>query len=150
MNAVYGWARMLQMGQIDEAAMPRAFESIVRNSHVQLQLIDDLLDMSRIMSGKMRLDIRPVDLPRVLESALDAIRPAAEAKAKTEEYVARRTALSEQKIKAAETDAVNAVRAAAVDLAVAAAEKLIASKVDAATDATLFNNSVNEVKTRLN
>jgi PAS domain S-box-containing protein len=80
MNAVYGWARMLQMGQIDEAATPRAFEAIVRNSHVQLQLIDDLLDMSRIMSGKMRLDIRPVDLPRVLEAALDAVRPAAEAK----------------------------------------------------------------------
>src|SRR5215510_1602718 len=80
MNAVYGWARMLQMGQIDEAATPRAFEAIVRNSHVQLQLIDDLLDMSRIMSGKMRLDIRPVDLPRVLEAALDAVRPTAEAK----------------------------------------------------------------------
>ena len=80
MNAVYGWARMLQMGQIEEAATPRAFEAIVRNSHVQLQLIDDLLDMSRIMSGKMRLDIRPVDLPRVLEAALDAVRPAAEAK----------------------------------------------------------------------
>ena len=80
MNAVYGWARMLQMGQMDEATMPRAFEAIVRNSHVQLQLIDDLLDMSRIMSGKMRLDIRPVDLPRVLEAALDAVRPTAEAK----------------------------------------------------------------------
>ena len=75
---------------------------------------------------------------------------AADAKAKTEEYVARRTALSEQKIKAAETDAVNAVRAAAVDLAIAAAEKLIASNVDAKADATLFKNSVNEVKTRLN
>lgn len=75
---------------------------------------------------------------------------AAEAKAKTEEYVARRTALSEQKIKAAEADAVNAVRAAAVDLAVAAAEKLIASKVDAKADATLFKNSVSDVKSRLN
>lgn len=75
---------------------------------------------------------------------------ATEAKTKTEEYVARRTALSEQKIKAAETDAVNAVRAAAVDLAVAAAEKLIAAKVDAKTDATLFASSVSEVKTRLN
>lgn len=75
---------------------------------------------------------------------------AAEAKAKTEDYVARRTALSEQKIKAAESEAVNAVRAAAVDLAVAAAEKLIASKVDAGADAALFKNSVNEVKTRLN
>ncbi|MCB1446444.1 MAG: F0F1 ATP synthase subunit B [Rhizobiaceae bacterium] len=75
---------------------------------------------------------------------------AADAKVKTEEYVARRTALSEQKIKAAETDAVNAVRAAAVDLAVAAAEKLIAAKVDAKADAALFANSVSEVKTRLN
>src|SRR6059036_3854689 len=81
MNAVYGWARMLQMGQIDVATTPRALDAIVRNSHVQLQLIDDLLDVSRIISGKMRLDIRPVDLPRVLEAALDAVRPAAEAKA---------------------------------------------------------------------
>jgi len=80
MNAVYGWARMLQMGQIDSAATPRALDAIVRNAHVQLQLIDDLLDVSRIISGKMRLDIRPVDLPRVLEAALDAVRPAADAK----------------------------------------------------------------------
>jgi len=80
MNAVYGWARMLQMGQIDSATTPRALDAIVRNAHVQLQLIDDLLDVSRIISGKMRLDIRPVDLPRVLEAALDAVRPAADAK----------------------------------------------------------------------
>src|SRR5439155_14188428 len=80
MNAVYGWARMLQMGQIDSATTPRALDAIVRNAHIQLQLIDDLLDVSRIISGKMRLDIRPVDLPRVLESALDAVRPATEAK----------------------------------------------------------------------
>jgi len=80
MNAVYGWARMLQMGQIDAATTPRALDAIVRNAHVQLQLIDDLLDVSRIISGKMRLDIRSVDLPRVLESALDAVRPALEAK----------------------------------------------------------------------
>jgi PAS domain S-box-containing protein len=80
MNAVYGWARMLQMGQIDSTATPRALDAIVRNAHVQLQLIDDLLDVSRIISGKMRLDIRPVDLPRVLDAALDAVRPAADAK----------------------------------------------------------------------
>lgn len=80
----------------------------------------------------------------------EAAAMAADAKAKTEDYVTRRTALSEQKIKAAESEAVNAVRAAAVDLAVAAAEKLIASKVDAGADAALFKNSVNEVKTRLN
>src|SRR5215470_4451205 len=65
MNAVYGWARMLQMGQIDAGTTPRALDAIVRNAHVQLQLIDDLLDVSRIISGKMRLDIRPVDIHRV-------------------------------------------------------------------------------------
>lgn len=74
----------------------------------------------------------------------------AEAKQKTEEYVTRRTALSEQKIKQAETDAINAVRAAAVDLAVAAAEKVIAAKADAATGKALFDNAISEVKTRLN
>ena len=74
----------------------------------------------------------------------------AEAKQKTEEYVARRTALSEQKIKQAEADAINAVRAAAVDLAVAAAEKVIASKADAATGKALFDNAISEVKARLN
>jgi PAS domain S-box-containing protein len=80
MSAVYGWARMLQMGQIDAATRPRALDAIVRNAHVQLQLIDDLLDVSRIISGKMRLDMRSVDIHRVLESALDAVRPAADAK----------------------------------------------------------------------
>ena len=74
----------------------------------------------------------------------------AEAKQKTEDYVTRRTALSEQKIRQAETDAINAVRAAAVDLAVAAAEKVIAAKADAATGKALFDNAISEVKTRLN
>lgn len=74
----------------------------------------------------------------------------ADAKQKTEEYVTRRTALSEQKIKQAEADAINAVRAAAVDLAVAAAEKVIAAKADAGTGNALFNNAISEVKTRLN
>ena len=74
----------------------------------------------------------------------------AEAKQKTEEFVARRTALSEQKIKQAEADAVNAVRSAAVDLAVSAAEKVLASKTDEAVQQKLFDNAVGEVKTRLN
>ena len=75
---------------------------------------------------------------------------AAEARQKTEEYVARRNALSEQKIRQAETDAINAVRAAAVDLAVAAAENVIAAKADAATGKALFDNAISEVKARLN
>jgi F-type H+-transporting ATPase subunit b len=74
----------------------------------------------------------------------------AEAKAKTEEFVARRTSLSEQKIKQAESDAINAVRATAVDLAIAAAEQVIASKSDATTQNALFAKAVGEVKTRLN
>jgi F-type H+-transporting ATPase subunit b len=74
----------------------------------------------------------------------------AEAKQKTEEFVARRNALSEQKIKQAETEAVNAVRAAAVDLAIAAAEKVLAKKADEGVQQTLFKASVGEVKSRLN
>jgi len=74
----------------------------------------------------------------------------AEAKQKTEEYVTRRNALSEQKIKQAEADAINAVRSAAVDLAIAAAERVLASKTDAATGKALFDNAIGEVKARLN
>jgi signal transduction histidine kinase/ActR/RegA family two-component response regulator len=81
LNAVYGWARMLQSGQLrDQATTVRAVDAIVRNADVQVQLIDDLLDLSRISSGKMRLDVRRVDTQAVLQAALDAVRPAAEAK----------------------------------------------------------------------
>ncbi|HZP36968.1 MAG TPA: ATP-binding protein [Methylomirabilota bacterium] len=80
LNAVYGWARMLQTGQVDAATRARALDVIVRQSNAQVQLIDDLLDVSRMSVGKMRLDVRQVDLPAVIEHALDAIRPAAAAK----------------------------------------------------------------------
>ncbi len=73
-----------------------------------------------------------------------------EAKAKTEEYVSRRTAMAEQKIRQAEADAVNEVRASAVDLAIVAAEKLISSKVDSNASGELFKASLGELKTRLN
>jgi signal transduction histidine kinase/ActR/RegA family two-component response regulator len=79
-NAVYGWARMLQGTQLDEPEMRRAIEAIVRNANAQVQLIDDLLDVSRIVSGKLRLDVRTVDLAAVAEAALDSVRPAAAAK----------------------------------------------------------------------
>ena len=80
-NAVYGWARMLQAGQVDEQTRGRALDVIIRNANAQVQLIDDLLDVSRIIAGKIRLDVRPVDLPGVIEAALDAVRPAAGTKA---------------------------------------------------------------------
>ena len=73
-----------------------------------------------------------------------------EAKQKTQEFVARRNALSEQKIRQAEADAIAAVRSAAVDLAGAAAEKVIASKADAATQEALFKDSLGKVQSRLN
>lgn len=75
---------------------------------------------------------------------------AAEAKEKTEEFISRRNALSEQKIAQAEVDAVNAVRSAAVDLAISAAEAVIAKKVEAKVQSDLFNKAVTEVKARLN
>ena len=81
LNAVYGWSKMLQGGELDDPAIvKRAVDAIVRNADVQVQLIDDLLDLSRISAGKMRLDIRPLELDKVLQAALDAVRPAADAK----------------------------------------------------------------------
>jgi PAS domain S-box-containing protein len=80
LNAVYGWARMLQARRLTEAETERALDAIVRNTNAQVQLIDDLLDVSRIITGKMRLALRPVDLRVVVEGALDTVRLAAEAK----------------------------------------------------------------------
>ena len=80
LNAVYGWARMLQSGAVSEERAARALDVIVRQSNVQVQLIDDLLDVSRMITGKMRLDVRPVDVKAVVDQALDAARPAADAK----------------------------------------------------------------------
>ena len=80
LNAVVGWAHMLRSGKLDEAATARAIETIDRNARAQSQLISDILDISRIVSGKLRLNVRPVDLTPVVEAALDTVRPAADAK----------------------------------------------------------------------
>ena len=80
LNAILGWAQILELGPTDEEKQRRGLQSIHRNAKAQAQLIDDLLDLSRIVSGKMRLDVRTVDLPPILESAVEALRPAAEAK----------------------------------------------------------------------
>jgi signal transduction histidine kinase/CheY-like chemotaxis protein len=80
LNAVYGWARMLQSGGLDPESAARAVDVIVRQADAQVQLIDDLLDVSRVVAGKMRLDVRPVELTAIVEGALDAVRPAAAAK----------------------------------------------------------------------
>jgi len=80
LNAIFGWARMLQSAAIDEATSRRAVEAILRNATAQVQLVEDLLDVSRIITGKMRLDVQSLDLKSVIESALDAVQPAASAK----------------------------------------------------------------------
>jgi PAS domain S-box-containing protein len=80
LNAILGWARLLRMGKLDDAARSRAIETIERNALSQAQLIEDLLDVSRIISGKFRVDVRTVDMPSVTEAAIDAVRLAAEAK----------------------------------------------------------------------
>ena len=80
LNAMLGWTRLLRMGKLDGPAMARALETIERNAHIQEQLIADILDVSRIVTGKLRLDLRPIELAPVVEAALDAVRPAAAAK----------------------------------------------------------------------
>ncbi|HWM90556.1 MAG TPA: response regulator [Thermoanaerobaculia bacterium] len=80
LNAILGWAQVLRTGKVDEATTGRALEAVERNARAQAQLISDLLDVSRIITGKLRLDLKPVELPRVIEAALDSVRPAADAK----------------------------------------------------------------------
>jgi PAS domain S-box-containing protein len=80
LTAVLGWARILRAGGIDDATSLRALETIERNAKSQAQLVEDLLDVSRIITGKLRLDMKPVELKSVIDLAIEAIRPAAEAK----------------------------------------------------------------------
>jgi len=80
LNAVLGWAVTLRTAKLEGDTAARALEVIERNARAQSQLIEDLLDISRIVTGKLRLDVRLVDLVPVVEAALDAIRPAAGAK----------------------------------------------------------------------
>ena len=80
LNAMLGWARILRTSKLDEETTARALEAIERNAQSQAKLIEDLLDVSRIITGKMRVDVAPVDLASVIEAALDTVRPAARAK----------------------------------------------------------------------
>src|ERR1041385_5817434 len=80
LNAILGWAHMLRLGKLNEVNTERAIETIYRNAKSQTQLVADLLDVSRIISGKLRLDVRTIDLLSIVNAALDSIRPAADAK----------------------------------------------------------------------
>ncbi|MFN2493414.1 MAG: ATP-binding protein [Pyrinomonadaceae bacterium] len=80
LNAILGWSNMLRTRTFSEAEQAKALETIERNARAQAQLIDDLLDVSRIITGNLRLDVRPVDPNTFIEAAIEAVAPAAEAK----------------------------------------------------------------------
>ena len=80
LTSIYGWARMLALGGLDEEETGKALSAIERNARAQKRLIDDLLDMSHVVSGKFRLDVRELNLADALNAAVDGVRPAADAK----------------------------------------------------------------------
>lgn len=81
LNAILGWVEMLKANPSDPALAAKALETIERSARAQAQLVDDLLDVSRIVAGKLRLDIRETELQPVLRAAIEAVLPAARAKA---------------------------------------------------------------------
>ena len=80
LTAVVGWSRLLRTGKLDAENSARALESIERNATLQTKLIDDLLDVSRIITGKLTLDRRPLEIAHVVSDAVNTVRPAADAK----------------------------------------------------------------------
>ncbi|HEY0378508.1 MAG TPA: PAS domain-containing protein [Pyrinomonadaceae bacterium] len=80
LTAILGWAHMLRDGQLDEKTAADALETIERNARAQARLVDDLLDVSRIITGKLRLEVAEVEPRHFIESAIEALRPAAAAK----------------------------------------------------------------------
>jgi signal transduction histidine kinase len=80
LSAILGWVHILKTGAIDDATRAKAIETISRNAHLQTRIISDILDVSSILAGKLRLTLEAVDLPAVAMGALDMLRPAAKAK----------------------------------------------------------------------
>jgi signal transduction histidine kinase len=80
LNAIYGWVSLLRAGTLDPSRLTQGLEVIHRNTVAQLTLIDDLLDMSRVIRGVLRLDMQPVDLAVAVDAAIDALRPTADAR----------------------------------------------------------------------
>jgi signal transduction histidine kinase/ActR/RegA family two-component response regulator len=88
LTSLLGWASVLRDAKSEPALLTEGIEAIDRNARVQAQLIDDLLDVSRIVSGKLHLDVRPLDISGVTRAAIDVVRPAADAKGILLEYLA--------------------------------------------------------------
>src|SRR5437870_3858921 len=81
LSAILGWSHLVRSGKLDKPQMSRAYETIERNARAQSQLIDDLLDVSRIITGKLQIEPESIDLGSVIQAAIDSVRPAFEAKA---------------------------------------------------------------------
>ncbi|MEY4509717.1 MAG: hypothetical protein RLZZ450_1839 [Pseudomonadota bacterium] len=80
LNAIIGWATLLRRGGLPPERVERALETVERNAHVQARLVDDMLDLARIEQGKLVLSVGPLEMVRVVEAAIESLRPAAEAK----------------------------------------------------------------------
>jgi PAS domain S-box-containing protein len=80
LNSVLGWARLLRIGKLDAKDARRAVEAIERGATTQAQIVDDLLDVSRIVRGELKLDVRPIDLVPIIEASIETVRPAAAAR----------------------------------------------------------------------
>lgn len=80
LNAIIGWAHMLGKGKLDQAATARAIETIDRNAKAQAQLVEDILDVSRVISGTLRLNMGRVDAASIINAAIDSVQPAANSK----------------------------------------------------------------------
>jgi len=80
LNAIFGWVSLLRTGALDEARRAHALDVIERNTRAQAQLVEDLLDMSRVIQGNVRLGMEPLDLAVVLDSAMESLKPTADAR----------------------------------------------------------------------
>ncbi|HZS04313.1 MAG TPA: PAS domain S-box protein [Blastocatellia bacterium] len=80
LNSILGWARMLRIGKFDDEGRRRAVETIEKSAVAQGQIIEDILDVSRIITGKLRLEVSPVEIARVVEDAVETVRPTADAR----------------------------------------------------------------------
>ena len=85
LTAIMGWSHMLRSGSLDEAMFARALDTIERNAQAQAQLVEDILDVARVITGKLRLDIKAVDAASVINAAIDSVQLAADSKGITME-----------------------------------------------------------------
>jgi signal transduction histidine kinase len=87
LNAIIGWIHMLKTGSLDETTSKRALETVDRNAKVQAQLVDDILDVARVITGKLRLKLGQVDIAAVIEAAVESVQLAAKSKGITLDVV---------------------------------------------------------------